>query len=449
MVDLLKHPHVRRCLPYIALFLVAYSTHFMSGVIASGDSRWYVPGAYSLIYEGDLTLDEYPEMLEEHEYYWVDRVGEHWYTRFPIGMSLLSAPFVLVLDQAATLLFYVLPGLEQRIIETSVKPLDEVTVLTMYWRIELVIACFFMAVAGLLMFRIGREYLSPSRALIVTFWFLYCTSVWSTGSRALGQHCGSILMITLALWGLVLAKRSPRLIQFVALPLAFSYVIRPTNSLPIIAFTLYVVIAHRQYLLRYFGWALMVAVPFFIYNWAVYGSILSPYYLPQQQLGEASPYEVDYLNGMMGLLFSPARGLFVYSPLFLFSFVGAWMGYRSTKDALYLIFAGLFVVYWLLLMTFGDWWGGHSYGPRYFSDLSPLFIYLMIPVLKVDFRPWTRWRIALASGLVIVSVVSFGMHFQGATELACWEWNRFPKDVNVSPARLWDWKDAPFLRGVR
>ncbi|HIA48849.1 MAG TPA: hypothetical protein EYN96_12990 [Candidatus Hydrogenedentes bacterium] len=358
MREVLQHPNVRRCLPYLALFLVAYVTHFMSGVIASGDSRWSVPGAYSLVYDGDLTLDEFPEMLEEHEYYWADRIGSHWYTRFPIGMSLLSAPLVFALDVSSVVLFWVWPGLEERIIDASVKPLEEVTVLTMYWRIELVIACFFMSVAALLMFRIGREFLSSPKALILVFWFLYCTPVWSTGSRSLGQHCGSILMLTLALIFVLAARKNARWIQFAALPLAFSFVIRPTNALPIIAFTIYVLIAHRDYFVKYLGWAAVIAIPFSVYNWNVYDSLLAPYYLPQDQLGEVSPYETNYLNGMTGLLFSPARGLFVYSPLFVFSFAGATLGYRKTRDRLYVILPVLCIFHWLLLSSFGDWWGG-------------------------------------------------------------------------------------------
>ncbi len=449
MREVLQHPNVRRCLPYLALFLVAYVTHFMSGVIASGDSRWSVSGAYSLVYDGDLTLDEFPEMLEEHEYYWVDRIGSHWYTRFPIGMSLLSAPLVFALDVSSVVLFWVWPGLEERIIDASVKPLEEVTVLTMYWRIELVIACFFMSVAALLMFRIGRKFLSSPKALILVFWFLYCTPVWSTGSRSLGQHCGSILMLTLALIFVLAARKNARWIQFAALPLSFSFVIRPTNALPIIAFTIYVLIAHRDYFVKYLGWAAVIAIPFSVYNWNVYDSLLAPYYLPQDQLGEASPYETNYLNGMTGLLFSPARGLFVYSPLFVFSFAGATLGYRKTRDRLYVILPVLCIFHWLLLSSFGDWWGGHSYGPRYFSDLSPIFVYLLIPILQLEFQPWTRPRVALVSALVVVSIVSFAMHSQGATQLACWEWNRSPKDVNVAQERLWDWEDAQFLRGFR
>lgn len=434
--------------PYALVFLIAYGAHFLSGVIASGDSRWSVPGAYSLVHEGNLNLDEFPQLLEESDYYWVEEIDGHYYNRFPIGMSVLSAPFVLVLDYAARTLFWVSPDLEDWIIQKSVEPLEEVTVITMYWRIELVIACFFISIAAMALYRVARETLIPARAAILLFWFLFCCSVWSTGSRALGQHCGSILMITLALLGLVLAKERPKLVQFIAIPLAFSFLIRPTNALPIVAFTIYIVWNYREYTWKYLAWAALITVPFFIYNLSLYGSLLSPYYLPHEQLGEASPYEFNFWDGFFGLLISPGRGLFIYTPLFLLSFLGAWLGYRKTRDLLFLLLLLLFLVYWLVLSSFGDWWGGHSYGPRYFTELSPLFIFLLIPLLQIQFERWNWKRIALTTALTLTTLISFAMHLRGATDLESRDWNREPTDINESRERLWDWEDPPFLRGL-
>ncbi|MFP6583791.1 MAG: hypothetical protein VCD00_14725, partial [Candidatus Hydrogenedentota bacterium] len=380
MRALLTHPAVQRALPYIGIFVVAYTTHFFSGVIASGDSRWSIPMAYSLVYEGDLNLDEFPELLDEHEYYWVEEIDGHWVNRFPIGIAVLSAPFVLVLDQAAQFMFWIAPGIEERIIASSVKPLTEVNVITMYWRIELVIACFFMSTATLFMFGTAHEFLSIKKALIITFWFLFCTSVWSVGSRALGQHCGSILMLSITLYLIVIARKHPRWIQFAALPLAMAFVIRPTNALPIIAISVYVLIQHRDYFPKYVGWACMIAIPFFIYNFSIYDAPFSPYYMPQDQLGSEAVYEVHYFTALAGLLISPARGLLVYCPLFIFSLYGLWLARKQAhKDWLYPLLGGCILVHWLLIASFGDWWGGHSYGPRYFSDLTPFFVFLLIP----------------------------------------------------------------------
>ena len=441
------HSVARSLLPYAAIFFVAYVSHFFSGVIASGDSRWSVPMAYSLVYHGDLNLDEFPELLEEHEYYWVEEIDGHWYNRFPMGIALMSAPFVFVLDQAAQFGFWIAPGIEERIIASSAKPIDEVNVITMYWRIELVIACLFMSVAALFMFRVGREALSVPRALVLTFWFLYCTSVWTVGSRALGQHCGSILLLSITLWVLVKSKSNARWIQYAALPLAMAFVTRPTNALPILAVTVYVLIQHRAYFLKYVGWASVIAIPFFIYNFSLYGAPFSPYYMPQDQIGSEHVYEVHYFTALTGLLVSPARGLLVYCPLFLLCGYGVYLAFRDEKrDLLYILFPCCILVHWLLISGFGDWWGGHSYGPRYFSDLTPLFLYLLIPVLHRGVPEKVTARPVLVAALVVLTGWSFFVHARGATDLDTRAWNREPVDVNAAPERLWDWSDPPFLR---
>lgn len=48
----------------------------------------------------------------------------------------------------------------------------------------------------------------------------------------------------------------------------------------------------------------------------------------------------------------------------------------------------------------------------------------------------------------ILSLVSIFIHYRGATTARVHFWNVRPTDVDVSPLRLWDWFDPPFLRGV-
>jgi len=427
------------------VFVIVYATHLFSGVIASGDSRWYVPTALSIINEGNADLNEYPEMIEEHDYYWVDQVDAHWRTRFPIGMALLAVPFVYVLDRGSSMVFHVWPDLEARLASQCSKPVVHVNVITMYWRVELIIACFLIASAAVFVYLTAIRRLTRVRALAAVFIFAFCTSAWSTGSRSLGQHGGSILMLSIALYLLVAAERTPWLAQFSALPLAFSFVIRPTNALPILALALFVVIKHRRYTVPFFLWAAAVAVPFLWHNFSVYHAALPPYYLPQKQLG----HDMHFFEALAGTLVSPNRGLFVYSPVLLFSFLGLGLrarhGSRYTLDA---FLAATIAVHWIMISTFGDWWGGHSFGPRYFSDLTPFFIYLMFPALAYPVTPWNRKKIIVVACLIVLGVWSFFAHFRGATSLDTWAWNREPVEINTRPERLWDWRDLQITRGL-
>ena len=98
--------------------------------------------------------------------------------------------------------------------------------------------------------------------------------------------------------------------------------------------------------------------------------------------------------------------------------------------------------HWLLISSFEQWSGGHCYGPRYFSDMSPIFVWFLIPVLL---RPGRVPAVAFAA----LAAVSFFIHYQGATQWATMQWNVDPVNVDSHPERIWDWRDPQFLRGLR
>jgi hypothetical protein len=427
-----------------ALFVLVYVAHFFSGVIASGDSRWVVPAAKSIFVEGNTNLDEYADMLRENDHYWVDQIDGHWYNRFPIGMTVLATPFVYVIDRAATWLFSAYPSVEEGIRAHCSKPIDRVDVITMYWRVELVIACFIIASAALFMYLAARSSFPPSWAFVSALVFAFATSAWSIGSRSLGQHGGSMLMMSMALCAALHAKNRPWLIQFMSLPLAFSYLIRPTNGIPILALTVYVLLQHRRFFIPYMLWTLPIIIPWLAYNLHIYHALFPSYYSAARQLGTT-----HFAEALAGLLVSPGRGLFIYSPVYLLSMAGVWAKWKErTLDKLDALLAATIVAHWIVLASFGDWWGGHSYGPRYFSDLTPFFVFLLFPAVQKLRSPLGKARGTWAAAFVVTIGISLFMHYQGAGNLGCWDWNREPVDVNSAPEHLWDWRDPPFLRGL-
>src|SRR5262249_10724619 len=160
------------------------------------------------------------------------------------------------------------------------------------------------------------------------------------------------------------------------LPLAFSFVIRPTNAVPIAVLSLLVLVEHRRYALPYFLWMLPVAAPFLLFTLTVYHSALPPYY-GADKIGRVG----SFLEALAGTLVTPSRGLFVYSPIFLFSIYGAWLALGRRGPRLAWALAAIVVGHWLALASFPIWWGGHSFGYRLFSDMVPYLTYFLIPVI--------------------------------------------------------------------
>ncbi len=129
-----------------------------------------------------------------------------------------------------------------------------------------IIASIIVALTAVVIFLIARLSLPVKQSLLAAFIFAFCTSAWSTASRALWQHGPSMLMLSISLFLILLSRQKPALIQYASIPLAYSFVIRPTNAISVVLLTAFVIIVQRKFLFRYFLWSLIIAFPFFLIN---------------------------------------------------------------------------------------------------------------------------------------------------------------------------------------
>jgi hypothetical protein len=410
------------------------------------DSRWTIPVALSLLDRGDTNLDEYAALIEQDRYYAVERVNGHYYNLFPVAVPVLAAPFVSGLRKAAPVFAPVLakaPGGGP--VRDAFLAGDFLNSRTL---VEVIIASFFVAITSVVIFLIGRMFLPRPYAVLLALIFAFATSAWSTASRALWQHGPSMLMLSVALYLLLLADRKPRLIPFAAIPVALAYLLRPTNSLFAAAITVYVAARYRRYLLPYLLLALPIAAVFVIYNESIYRAPLPPYFSLRPPIPEFPHDAIPILQALAGVLASPSRGLFVYTPIFFFSIAGMIRALAARWQApltgyLIAVIAGN----WLLMgVYFRFWWGGHSYGPRLLSDLTPFLVFFLIP-------PLMKWRdcgkpLTPAVVFILLLAVSGFIHSRGARSADVYNWNTTPDNVDQHTARLWDWRDPQFLRGL-
>lgn len=385
------------------------------------DSRWSIPTALSIIEEGNLNINEYKTLLDKYEYSDTRMVGEAVYSRFPIGTPLLATPFVLVFNQF-----------------TDIKAITSHDIPT---GIEHFLASLFVAAAAAFVYLFSLKLVNkPAYAVVAALIFAFCTSAWSTAGLGLWQHGPSMLMLSIALYLIITARDKPSNVQYAALPLAYSYVIRPTDAIPLVLLTVFIAIHYRRYFLRYCCWGLLIALPFVIYNFKVYGSPLSPYY-------QSNTFSTGtILEGLAGNLVSPSRGLFVYSPVLIASFWGVYLKIRDrTLVSLDYFLIAIIFLHWLLISANMPWFGGHSYGPRLFTDMLPFLIYFLLPSLIWFGALPRKKRTAVAPVLLILVSVSVFAQFQGAFSGPARDWNVHP-EIENNLGRLWDWSDVPFLK---
>ena len=207
------------------------------------------------------------------------------------------------------------------------------------------------------------------------------------------------------------------------------------------------------------------------YNWLVFGNplLFGQIVIGRYRFASGASQAVswDPLGAAAGLLASPGRGLFVYSPVFLWALVAlvaSWMvarrsGRGSSRPAegaaagvaVFLPPALLAVAINLLsAATWKEWAGGFTYGPRYLSDTLPfwgLVVAAAVVRLRSDSAGWRRLMLVLAWPLLAVSVA-----FHAAGVLV----NPYRADAYSAridpdhhPERLWRWRDFPPLDNLR
>lgn len=417
----------------IAVFLFTYIVHAISPVTTSTDSAWTLHLAASILRDGNINLDEYRNLIDLKLDYRLRVFNGHIYSYYPIATPLLVTPFVWLINK----------------IYSQIYPTDFYTYLSSHApdnrtaKIEKLIASGIVALSAVLIYLIGRTYLGIVKSLVLTFIFAFATSMWSTASRALWQHGPSVLFLSLALFLLVRGKKNAIVFTILGFILGIAYLIRPTNSLEVAFFGLYILINHRKYALLYILGVATVMVPYIILDWITYHNIFPPY---SYQLFERLSTISIFGEGLAGLLISPARGLFIFSSVFIFSLYGAYLrikqGYKTLGD-LDIYIVGILLSHWITTALFEDWGGAWSIGPRYFVDVIPFLIYFLIPVFQSNFLTRPVWM----SIFVITVLLSTFIQFHSSTSIYPFMWNGKPQALVDAPQRKWDWSDLQFLRG--
>jgi hypothetical protein len=126
------------------------------------------------------------------------------------------------------------------------------------------------------------------------------------------------------------------------------------------------------------------------YDYARFGNVLDTGYLRDETLAVGS-----FWAGFVGLLFSPGRSVFVYSPVLLAGVSTLVVFRRQDRSTMWLLMGEFFVIL-CFYASLVNWDAERSYGPRYLLPVIPL---LVLPLAGC------RTRTRLASAVIIASVL--------------------------------------------
>jgi hypothetical protein len=152
-----------------------------------------------------------------------------------------------------------------------------------------------------------------------------------------------------------------------------------------------------------------------------------------QRVATAGVFGVkNFVEGFVGLLFSPARGLLWYAPI---AVIGVVVGLRTR--GLRLIALGV-IFQILVIATFRAWHGGQAYGPRFLAEAAWIGTFLAA-IVVVEWK--SRILLALAALAATITIV--------VGQLGLWRWAPEQWEIRLRPeahkSAWWYVRDNPIF----
>jgi hypothetical protein len=297
------------------------------------------------------------------------------------------------------------------------------------WHVGKLAAALYCAAAAALLFLAARVWLEQAMAVVLAAAFGLGTSVWSSSSQSLWQHGPTTFFLMLGVLG-VLRGGAWRLAGAGA-ALAAATACRPIAVVFLAATGLHLLARDRRGAVALAVGAAPLLAALVAFNTYWLGSPIRSGQL-SIAANDVGWWSTPLAEGLAGILLSPSRGLFVFSPFLLLAFPGAWLAWRREEyAALRPLVVGV-VVMLLIHAKWRYWWGGHSYGYRIIVDAAGPMVLMTVPV--VGWATATVLRRGLLLGALGWSVLVHGL---GAA-VSGGTWNVAPNvDEPENKARLW------------
>jgi hypothetical protein len=306
---------------------------------------------------------------------------------------------------------------------------------------EKLTASFLAALSAALLYLLLRRRAPAMVALVLTGAYAFGTTTWVISSQALWQHGMAELLVIGALLLLTVPCTTPRALA-AGLLCGLIASNRPPDVILAAALGAYALFwAGRRRGALFAAAAALPMVVVLLYNLRVAANVAGGYGI----IGDVRFFQHDLLTGLAGLLVSPTRGLLVFSPFLLF-LVLAWRHLPRSREERGLTLAmTAAVVIQILLYAKTDWRSGLSWGPRYMTDLLPLLMWMLVPVVAA-LRGVGRVSFVIAAGVAVVIEAIGAFSYSWTIDLPIYAADRSLQEHDMHAA--FRWRNAPFIASL-
>jgi len=351
---------------YLKLFFLFFFIYFFSWVILYKyginslpiQSEDVVPSIFtsiSIVNNHTIYLDKYYGMMVGRypqpddpslTPFYLRKVNENYVSAFPIMNSLVSLPiFLLYLPFVKTLSW------------TDVFYLSHLS------------GAFILACSVTLLFYILNNLLKTSEKLSFLLCVIYGLATINLPliSQGLWQHGAVQFFMILAI---IFWLKEKYFLTFMFL--GFGILARPTAGIVLLVLSLFILYTKKLSfkLILNISLGLLIPILFFLfYNFTYYQDLSNQGYSSQL----SNSWLGNFPESFIGMWVSPSKGILIYSPIFIFSLIGTYQGFK--KNSLVKISFWVILLHTLVLSKWKHWYGGYGFGYRMASDIIPFFIF--------------------------------------------------------------------------
>ena len=408
-------------------FLFVLSNGSILGAI---DTLPVIPTAVSLVREGNWDVSEFdragPRSLIRNRDGQVllcyQARGDRIHSAFPSGMVLFAAP-------VAGLARLCGADLDQHMVHLRLEKITAALVAS------LCLGLFFLTACCL-----G----SAQASAVATLLLAVSSGIYTTVGLGLWQHGGIVFWTLVALLVEFASAGSPSRMGSVIQGIACGALLmcRPTAALGVAGLGTWIFIRSRRRALLTMAVAAAAYLPCIALYESLYGNVFGPSTINQNMTG--SLWQFGRVETIAGVLWCPARGLFVYQPWAILSILALVPGVRSlarqsgrrAQPAGWLGYClTVATAHCFLISAWHDWSGGYCWGSRLLTDIVPLLGLLSVPAIEALCQtPRTRT-------VIVALAVTGALTHLPCTYLNAASWNY----VTDHKGDLWSWSHAPFF----
>ncbi len=413
----------------LLIFFVPFLIYVVNGrEISSGDPTPTVFTSINLVKKGTVFLDDLHDYIPYHNMpYYVSEQCGHIVSNYPVFPGVMAAPVFAP---------FVWLGM--------VEPGDGDLVWNYLSKLS---GAFYSSLAVLVMFLALKLLIDKENALLLAMAYGLGTALWPIASQSLWQHGPSVFWWSVCFYAIIRAEQSDescvmkRFLFFAGMAAGCAVLCRTVNGVCMAVMCGAILLRHRRCAMYFIVPAAVLSALLIIYNVALFDSwkggdtVLHALHWELDRV-EGDSWSTPLYIGLPGQLISPSRGLLIFSPFLIFSFIGMIVIWRK-EESVWRTIALTIPAPLLMLLLFSKyavWWGGNShFGPRYQIETYPFLIIYMAAIL-----PALRKHRLFNVLFIVLLIYSVIVQWVGAF---CYPggWTVEPVDLAHDKARFWSW----------